>query len=253
MQSNIDEFNEFGFTKISLDDEIITSIRNELSSCISSRIDGEVRRDVACIFNEFHKLQVDALNDFRLTTIREFNDFSNIKNRLYESASSTIDSMIGPDLAVQKNINLSFQLPGDSSSTLSLHSDVWAGNSPFEMVLWIPFCDVERTKSLYILPRKNSLKYYESENIEGKTLINIFEDEKDNLVWPTLKFGEALVFSHALLHGNVVNDEPTTRVSLNMRLKSINSPYGSKSLGDYFIPLKFSPVSKLAWSLHGKW
>ena len=52
---------------------------------------------------------------------------------------------------MQKRINLSIQLPNDSSSLLPLHSDIWSGDSPFEAVVWIPLVDCFKTKSMYIL------------------------------------------------------------------------------------------------------
>ena len=55
---------------------------------------------------------------------------------------------------MQKRINLSIQLPNDSSSLLPLHSDIWSGDSPFEAVVWIPLVDCFKTKSMYILKSK---------------------------------------------------------------------------------------------------
>jgi sporadic carbohydrate cluster 2OG-Fe(II) oxygenase len=252
MSTYIDDFKRNGFTKISLDRDIISGIRNELHNSIRSRLDDAVGEE-SFNLNDFHTYNVEKLNSFRLDTIKEFNNFDDIKNRLFQCAKNEIEQIVGIDLAIQKNINLSFQLPNDNSSILPLHTDVWAGNSPFEIVLWIPFTDVSNTKSLYILPKDLSFKYYESKHIRDLTFKDIFDKERDNFVWPEVKFGEALIFSHSLLHGNVVNEEETTRISLNLRFKALNSPYGSKSLGDYFIPFKFSPASEIGWSLHGKW
>ena len=52
---------------------------------------------------------------------------------------------------MQKNINLSIQMPGDDSSMLPVHADVLNGDSPFEVVLWVPLVDCHATKSMYIL------------------------------------------------------------------------------------------------------
>ena len=53
---------------------------------------------------------------------------------------------------MQKNISLSIQMPKDKSSVLPIHSDVWSGVSPFDIVVWIPLVDCYNTKSMYILP-----------------------------------------------------------------------------------------------------
>ena len=34
---------------------------------------------------------------------------------------------------MQKSLNLSIQFPKDDSSLLPIHSDVWSGDSPFEI------------------------------------------------------------------------------------------------------------------------
>ena len=53
---------------------------------------------------------------------------------------------------MQRSLGLSIQLPNDESSLLPLHSDAWSEDSPYEVVLWIPFVDYRRTKSMFLLP-----------------------------------------------------------------------------------------------------
>ena len=57
---------------------------------------------------------------------------------------------------------LSIQLPEDNSSILPIHTDVWSGNSPFELVLWIPLVSVKKTKSMFILSPKDNKYYFEN-------------------------------------------------------------------------------------------
>ena len=65
-----------------------------------------------------------------------------------------LNKIIGNELVMQKNINLSIQLPKDESSLLPIHSDTWSGDSPFESVLWIPLVNCFKTKSMFILDSK---------------------------------------------------------------------------------------------------
>lgn len=250
MSKHIQEFCKSGFTIINLDEELIKSIRLDLFNVLCNHLDEDKSISVDSFFEKFHLNNMENLNSLRLASIKDLNKINDIKERLYLSTCGEIDKLVGSELAIQRNINLSFQLPSDSSSLLPIHSDVWAGNSPFEIVLWIPFVDVCKTKSLYLLPKNESKKYVDGKILEEFNLDEIFANEKDHFVWPNMKFGQALIFSHSLLHGNVVNREDEARISLNLRFKGLNSPYGSKSLGDYFIPFKISPVSKLAWSLY---
>ena len=61
---------------------------------------------------------------------------------------------------MQKKINLSIQLPKDESSLLDVHSDIWSGDSPYEVVVWIPLVNCFNTKSMYIL-KANKYKKFE--------------------------------------------------------------------------------------------
>ena len=66
--------------------------------------------------------------------------------------------MVGSELAMQNNINLSIQFPDDVSSLLPLHADTWSGDY-FESVLWLPLVNCYKTKSMFILGQKN-IKIY---------------------------------------------------------------------------------------------
>ena len=57
-------------------------------------------------------------------------------------------------------MNLSIQMPNDDSSLLPVHSDVWSGCSPFEVVVWIPLVNCSKTKSMFILPKNENSKFY---------------------------------------------------------------------------------------------
>jgi sporadic carbohydrate cluster 2OG-Fe(II) oxygenase len=50
---------------------------------------------------------------------------------------------------MQKKINLSIQIPNDKDSLLDLHSDIYAGESPFQVVVWMPLVDAYETKSMF--------------------------------------------------------------------------------------------------------
>ena len=64
-------------------------------------------------------------------------------------------------------------------------------------------------------------------------------------------YGEFIIFNPALLHGNVENKTNSTRVSLNIRLKSMFSPEPSnrnpdRRFGTYYEVLKISDNTKFA-------
>ena len=139
-----------------------------------------------------------------------------------------IDLFCGNELAVQKKINLSIQLPDDNSSLLPIHTDVWSGNSPFELVLWIPLVSVKNTKSMFILsPNKTNFIITILKNLKH---LKKFIHMQKKLNWLKINYGQGLIFSQNLLHGNVINKEKTSRWSFNCRFKSLFSPYDTKNM-----------------------
>jgi sporadic carbohydrate cluster 2OG-Fe(II) oxygenase len=146
--------------------------------------------------------------------------------------------LAGNELMMQKSINLSIQFPNDDSSLLPIHSDVWSGDSPYEINLWLPMVNCYKTKSMYIFrkEKKNTLnkKIYKMKN---KSSFHIYKALEKDLTWLKVDYGKFLLFDQSLPHGNVVNKEDQTRVSMNCRFKTIFSPYGDKKIGEFFSPI----------------
>ena len=109
--------------------------------------------------NDFHKnIKQNKLNDLRLKIIDLINKDKKFRLNYFLAAKDILYKLVGNELSMQTRINLSIQTPKDSSSLLPLHSDIWSGDSPFEVVIWIPLVDVYKTKSMYILPPKEYKK-----------------------------------------------------------------------------------------------
>jgi len=197
--------------------------------------------------NNIHNLiSSDQLNSFRLNLIQAINNEKKFREKYYKTSKKFLDLIVGNELAMQKRINLSIQLPQDDSSLLPVHADTWSGDSPFEAVVWIPLVDCFRTKTMYILPPHKALDLHKNfENYVNKSENNIFNLIKNDVVWLEINYGEILIFNQSLPHGNVVNDETETRWSMNCRFKGIFTPYNDKKLGEFFDPITLKPLSKL--------
>ena len=63
--------------------------------------------------------------------------------------------------------------------------------------------------------------------------------------WLEIPYGNVLLFSQNLMHGNRINQEPETRWSMNCRFKSLFSPYAEKRLGEFFEPITIRPATRL--------
>ena len=197
--------------------------------------------------NYIHKrLNLKDLNKFRLKIYDELNKSIEIKKLYYHSCKKMLDILVGNELVMQKRINLSIQLPKDNSSLLPLHSDVWSGDSPYEVVVWIPLVDCYRTKSMYILKAKKYKKFEKNfKKFSTKDSNYLFNKIKKDLHWIKIKKGQVLIFNQALPHGNVINREKESRWSLNCRFKSLFSPYGDKKIAEFFEPITLRKITEI--------
>ena len=90
--------------------------------------------------DEVHRLiEPNDINNLRLHIFRGMNKENWLREAYYSSARNMLEILIGNELAMQKNINLSIQMPGDSSSILPVHSDVWSGDL-FRVSVMDPIC-----------------------------------------------------------------------------------------------------------------
>lgn len=201
------------------------------------------KKNLDYFLNNIHKyISNSELNDFRLFLYNELNKSKNFHKFYLKTCEEYLDIICGNELSMQKKINLSIQMPRDESSILPIHSDVWSGNSPFEIVVWMPLVDCSKTKSMFILPYKDNSYYYKNFK-KYKNSEKLFKACENKIKWINIKKNQILLFSQNLLHGNVVNEEKTSRWSFNCRFKSLFSPYHQKEIGEFFKPLNLKPAT----------
>ena len=198
--------------------------------------------------NKIHKyVSINNLNEFRLEIINKLNNDTKTRYHYFNTARNSLYNLVGNELMMQKNINLSIQFPNDNSSLLPIHSDVWSGDSPYEINLWLPLVNCYKTKSMYILDKK----YYKifSEKVRRKKNAKnsnaIFSLVKNKINFLKVNYGEFLIFDQTIPHGNIINNENETRWSMNCRFKSLFSPYGDKRIGEFFTPITVKPMTKI--------
>jgi sporadic carbohydrate cluster 2OG-Fe(II) oxygenase len=225
-------------------------IRDLLADIAASYLKLPVAEDKAAFLNRIHeKVDVQRLNDLRLAVIREMNEESWTRLSYFNTARRALEILAGNELAMQLRINLSIQLPNDDSSLLPVHADVWAGDSPYEVVLWIPYVDVYGTKTMYILPRdKDSRHQAKLAELKLKSAEELYRTIEPDLHWLDIPYGNVLLFTQNVMHGNIVNREPDTRWSSNCRFKSLFSPYHDKKLGEFFEPILVRPATRIGAS-----
>ncbi|WP_449419499.1 sporadic carbohydrate cluster 2OG-Fe(II) oxygenase [Phormidium nigroviride] len=231
-------------------DSLLKAVKKNLYQAGIELVGNQSNWSEADFFDRFHKIiSVSELNDFRVKLIARMAQDKSLRPNIYALGKKYIHWLVGNELAMQRNCNLSIQFPGDDSSLLPLHSDVWSGNSPYEIVFWLPLVNCYQTKSMFILPRPESEEVFRNfKQYSHLTAEALFNKITDKLVWLEVNCGQGVIFSHSLLHGNRVNEESETRWTFNVRFKSLLSPYGTKELGESFLPITMRPVTRIGYN-----
>ena len=140
-------------------------------------------------------------------------------------------------------------MPYDKSSILDLHTDSLSGQSVFEVVSWTPLTDSYESNSMFIFNPELSKKILnDMPNFHQSGMKELFEKYKKDAEFVEVKYGEGLIFSPTLFHGNVLNETEKTRISINCRFKNIFSHEAKlreRRLGSFYRILKISEVTKL--------
>ena len=233
-----------GYYKFKIEKKKLDSLKNFLIKNIKKKT-----KINNISLENFHNIyDVKKLNNLRLDLYTLINNNFFFKKTVFEIAKDYIHEFVGSELATS-NINLSIQCPKDESSLLDIHADFFAGESLFQINLWLPFTNANKSNSMFLINPKDSLKLltkFEKKKIDFQTVKKI---SKDKIKWMNLKYGECLLFSSNCLHGNTTNKEKNTRWSINIRYKNLYSPYSQslyndKKLGVFYKNLNTKLMTK---------
>jgi len=243
-----EEFMSQGYSIVSIEDVPgLERIRSSIVKSCVRYLKCDDPQDTGMFLNKINnQLDVSRLNHFRLNAIDKINSKEWFRPTYYKLARSSLETLVGNELSMQRRINMSIQFPGDDSSLLPIHCDVWSGDSPFEVVLWIPLVDCFGTKSMFIVPPKINAQIQERwHEFNGRSSDALFEAVENDLIWVDIPFGKALIFNQNLMHGNRINNEQETRWTLNCRFKGAFTPYADKRIGEFFEPITLRAASRI--------
>jgi hypothetical protein len=178
-----------------------------------------------------HYIEIKELNEYRLDVFRRINNVSNLKELVYKATYPTLCKIVGPDLAIQTNLNVSIQCPEDHSSLLAKHVDPRSGDSPFQYVLWIPLTDSYDSNAMHM------------------------QDPSDGCYKPlNISYGNFVIFNSNIPHGNILNKTNKTRVSVNIRVKNWFTPDNcaapDRQFGIYYEDFVFTSATIEAFDLY---
>ena len=199
-------------------------------------------------FNNFHNLVKNLLdtelNKKKVNIIKKISNNHKLVDLIFSSFAEKIENMLGKDLLVQKTINLVIQTPNDLNPTIP-HRDA-PPNSYFELVIWIPLVDCNKTKSMYTIDMETTKFALDELEKNPENWTDFLEKFKNKKIYPNVKFGQALFFLPYIYHGSDKNETNETRFSLNIRFKGLFSPSGKKFPLHFFRLFKVSELTKLA-------
>src|SRR5260370_1838969 len=99
---------------------------------------------------------------------------------------------------------------------------------------------------MFILPRDKDSGYQAKlAELKLKSAEELYRAIEPDLRWLDIPYGNVLLFTQNVMHGNIVNREPETRWSSNCRFTSVFSPYRDKKLGEFFEPILWRPATRI--------
>jgi sporadic carbohydrate cluster 2OG-Fe(II) oxygenase len=212
-----------------------------------------IKKKPPFFLENLHKyINYEKINSLRVNIYKQLNKKKWFREAYFSLAKNSIKNIVGDELVMQNYVNFSFQLPNDQTSQLSMHADSLSGESIFQVVLWVPLMDVKKTSSMYILNKKDSLENISNlYKFKSQGMHKIYTNNKKKIKFLSVKKNQFLLFSPNLLHGNIINEEKSSRVSMNCRFKNLFSPYSKKNhfgkrIGYFYSPLNIKPITKFS-------
>jgi sporadic carbohydrate cluster 2OG-Fe(II) oxygenase len=245
-----DDFLQNGFIVCDAESpKILESIRHDVTQIATSWLkQNQLESNLSDLATSHEFVANERLNDLRLTIFNEINKFADIRQRYFWLARQGLAALVGNELSMQNKVNLSIQQPNDESSVLPIHSDIWTGDSPFQVVLWVPLTDASKSNSMFLLPPRESREARQRVAAgDFKSMVQIEAEYQSQMVTMVVPYGKVLIFDSNCLHGNVLNETKSVRWSMNCRFTGLLTPFTNpeRRLGTYYLPITTRAATKI--------
>lgn len=255
--SHSKQFIEQGYCIVQINERaLIEKARAMLVAGLRANMEGGTEySDDESYLNNFHRFaRLDRLNDVRVKVHREVCASEEFKKTVFLAVRPYLVDLIGNEIVMQRQVNFVTHMPKDRANLLYLHTDAWAGCSPYEVILWLPLVSVFGSKSMYICDRQKNDRHLADlkGGLKLESAADLLEKIRPDIAPLKMEFGQALLFSPTLLHGAEENTTDETRFIFNVRFKSLFSPYGTKALGETFSPVNYLPATEIGLSYESK-
>jgi len=261
-EAQVRQFAECGWTTINLPDrDVVAAVRDALLGHLRSESVPRLQR-----LEEYHQhVAGDERHVQILFDLCQFYWSEQLGTKLITSALPFFQHFIGLDLHVQKYPYLRAVRPGSHDDAVRLHRDTYYGSSPYEIAVFIPFVD---------LPAESALRFIRGSHAEADSCYPWTAADsggvasgsiRHQLGFPyapkyldakllaraeavPLQFGQAVLFSLSLVHGNGINSTSATRFSTDIRVVNSLAPieWSHSVHPDYYLPLSSSVVTQQA-------
>lgn len=165
-----------------------------------------------------------------MVSLLSFNQASEI---LAQSCKDIVTSLSGNKIFLQRRAITVFNLPGEHHRRQWPHYELMSGISPFTFTLWTPFHDLDENDGVFYKNLTESYRLIKKEQKFGIVNSPLILNKSYNEKPVKLRYGEVIVFSPFLLHGNINFKSNLARIATSTRFQSSNKPLLQKN-SDFF-------------------
>ena len=190
----------------------------------------------------------DTANTLTIDSIKHLSQTLSFDEIIYSSCKPYLNTLFGLDIHSQKGNNIVVQHP-NSTRVAELHIDA-PPTSPFEVVCWVPLVNCFKSKSFYIVNKKDTIILMEKYRGNSYQTWDHFKEDALRYVKNVeVSYGQVLFFSSCLLHGSHINETNETRWCINTRFKSLFAPSGMHDVMTYYRVLSIGPLTDIGLKL----
>ena len=150
-----------------------------------------------------HYVKDDATFERWVAELNRFFQTEKWGHRVIEAERDFFQGLLGPDLNVQAISELSIARPGCPKDNIAFRRDTKHGHLPHEISVLIPYVDVAEASAISVVSESHVRP--EASELQGAEPVS-------------MKFGEILLFSQALLYGSQANVGENTRWTSGSRV-----------------------------------
>ena len=137
-------------------------------------------------------------------------------------------------VAYQHTPSVRIHMPGAKS--VNYHTDEWYGHGHNVNNYWLPLVPVDGANSMYVLNEAVSKELESNMKIGRKSIEEMNASIQPHATALAMNLGEIYCFNSHILHGTVVNNTDSTRISFDFRMLPDGCDPGEKSDSFFILP-----------------